>query len=208
MPTAQQIADHVLITARNAVDDIASFLLSDSVAEDDDMPGAELVLGEGMSVSADPLDRATWERTAAVSLLIGGRCVVPKDDDDDDDPDQTDPGPGYALLEGGELDGALEVADALLRDAASSDEDDWNYGNLIHHAHILRGKVFLQRRDLPGAAAELVAAGATPGSPQLDSFGPDFTLAWALLLANEDAAILTYLHAVARFWSPIGTSGL
>ena len=207
MPTAQQIADHVLATARNAVDDVAAFLLSDSVAEDRDRP-AELVLGEPMSVTADPSDRATWERHAATSLLIGARCLVPGEDDEDDDDDQTDPGAGYALLEGGELDGALEIADALLRDATSSNEDDWNYGNLIHHAHILRGKVLLQRGDVPAAAAELVAAGATPGSPQLDSFGPDFSLAWALLLANEDDAILTYLHAVARFWSPIGTSGL
>ena len=170
-----------------------------------------MILVELVVPQSDVRDRTTWDRCVAMNLVIGGRCVVGEynnDDDDDDDDDQTDPDSGYALLEGGELDGALEIADALLRDAASSDEDDWNYGNLIHHAHILRGKVLLQRGDVPAATAELVAAGATPGSPQLDSFGPDFSLAWALLLANQDDAILSYLHAVARFWSPIGTSGL
>ena len=208
MPTAQQIADHVLVTARNAVDDVAAFLLSDSVAEEEGR-NADMLLADPAVPPSDVRDRATWDRCVAMNLLVGGRCVVGEyDDDDDEEDDQTDPDSGYRLLEQGDLVGALAVVDALLRDAETSDEDDWNYGNLIHHAHILRGKVFLQRGDVPGAAAELVAAGATPGSPQLDSFGPDFTLAWALLLANEDDAILTYLHAVARFWSPIGTSGL
>ena len=52
--------------------------------------------------------------------------------------------------------------------------------------------------------AELRAAGHTPGSPQLDSFGPDIRLAWDLLQRGQDQAVLDYLHDVARFWSPIG----
>ena len=43
-------------------------------------------------------------------------------------------------------------------------------------------------------------AGKTPGSPQLDSFGPDRDLARALLERGERTAVLAYLAECARFW--------
>jgi hypothetical protein len=46
-----------------------------------------------------------------------------------------------------------------------------------------------------------VRAGKTPGSPQLNSFGPDRDLARALLERGERAAVLAYLADCARFWT-------
>jgi hypothetical protein len=113
-----------------------------------------------------------------------------------------DPDVGLGLVEAGDLDGALRFADELLAAADALSPDDWNYGNLIHDAHVIRGKAHLASGDLDLAAKELIAASETPGSPQLDTFGPDFSLAWALLLAGRDDEVLAYLRGVARFWEP------
>jgi len=61
-----------------------------------------------------------------------------------------------------------------LLDLASCYPDDWNYGNAIHHGHLVLGRVALANGDGATARAELLAAGPTPGSPQLDSFGPNY----------------------------------
>ncbi len=52
-----------------------------------------------------------------------------------------------------------------------------------------------------GAKNHLLAAGATPGSPQLDSFGPQMQLAGELLAQGEKETVLQYLDLVARFWA-------
>jgi hypothetical protein len=61
---------------------------------------------------------------------------------------------------------------ALARDyleLAAEFRKDWNYGNAIHDAHQLLGLVCLKDGDLKGAKDHLLAAGASPGSPQLNS---------------------------------------
>ena len=163
----------------------------------------ELELANRPVPVGDYRDRATWERHAAFNLVIGAQTLFsPQPGVDDDEDDAQDPDIGYRLLGAGDLAGALTVADALLVETSNTPEDDWNYGNLVHHTHILRGKVFLVQGDASAAAAEFMAAGETPGSPQLDSFGPDLSLAWALLGGGEDSAVLSYLHQIAQFWSP------
>lgn len=55
----------------------------------------------------------------------------------------------------------------------------------------------------PGAAGQpgvRAAAGDTPGSPQLNSFGPNMTLARDLLQRGETAPVLAYFEQVRRFW--------
>lgn len=110
----------------------------------------------------------------------------------------------YRALRAGDADGALDLAGHLLLEASSLPTDDWNRGNLLHHGHIIRGKVFLQRGDVDASLEELRAAGAVAGSPQLDSFGPDLSLAWAHLRAGRNAEVTSYFRDVARFWSPTG----
>ncbi|MBL8309485.1 MAG: gluconokinase [Burkholderiales bacterium] len=77
---------------------------------------------------------------------------------------------------------------------------EWNYGNAIHDAHTALGLTALHRGDLAAATRELAAAGATPGSPQLDTFGPTMQLAHALLAVGERDAVLQYFTQCRKFW--------
>jgi hypothetical protein len=83
---------------------------------------------------------------------------------------------------------------------ASRYPTDWNFGNAVHHAHLALGRVALATNDLPTARAELLAAGHTPGSPQLNSFGPNMRLAQDLLPTGERDTVLAYFDLCRRFW--------
>ena len=95
-----------------------------------------------------------------------------------------------------EFDKARQWASVMLED----DRPGWNYGNNIHHGNIALGKIALAEGDVQGAASHLLLAGATPGSPQLNSFGPDTALAKKLLEEGEKEAVLQYLDQCAKFW--------
>jgi hypothetical protein len=47
---------------------------------------------------------------------------------------------------------------------------------------------------------ELVEAGKTPGSPQLNSFGPNMSLAKDLLERKETDTVLRYFDLCGKFW--------
>ena len=79
--------------------------------------------------------------------------------------------------------------------------DDWNYGNVIHDSHQILGLVSLRSGNMEQARAHLLAAGSTPGSPQLASFGPKMILARALLEKGETQVVAEYLELVAKFWA-------
>ncbi len=95
---------------------------------------------------------------------------------------------------------ANELAQDLLRNAENF-KNNWNYGNAIHHANLVLGRIRLRRNDMAEAKEFLQRAGAAPGSPQLDSFGPNMTLAKELLEKKEKDAVLVYLDEVHEFWS-------
>lgn len=73
-------------------------------------------------------------------------------------------------------------------------------GNAIHHGNLVLGRLALQSGDVNLAKEYLLAAGRTPGSPQLDSFGPNMMLAKELLERNEKAIVLEYFALCERFW--------
>jgi hypothetical protein len=50
------------------------------------------------------------------------------------------------------------------------------------------------------AVTYLQASGQTPGSPVLDSFGPNMSLAKDLLERGETEAVLHYFEACRAFW--------
>ncbi len=50
------------------------------------------------------------------------------------------------------------------------------------------------------ARRALLAASATPGSPQLDSYGPNFELAREMLGKGEKDVVIQYLDLVGKFW--------
>lgn len=78
--------------------------------------------------------------------------------------------------------------------------NDWNYGNAIHKGNIYLGLVALDEHRIGDSKKHLLKAGDTPGSPQLNSFGPNMSLAKALLKEGEKQTVLEYIGKVSRFW--------
>lgn len=103
---------------------------------------------------------------------------------------------GMAAFVAGDLDKARTYAEAMLDDIP----DGWNRGNRIHYGNLVLGRIALSGGDLGGAGQRLLAAGRTPGSPQLNSFGPDMALAKALLERGERQTVLRYLELCLDFW--------
>ena len=94
-------------------------------------------------------------------------------------------------------------ADALAREylqLARRFPCNWNYGNAIHKANLILGLVARRGGRKAEAVSYLSSAGTTPGSPQLDSFGPSLLLAREWAKAGEHKAVAGYLRSVQRFW--------
>lgn len=205
MASAQDLVDRAMRLVREASDELAA-LAGPERSEDpgDDVLGEAVRLRVGRRGPRDrnaPITREDRERPFAIALLIAARDLRRGDEPDGvaaDDAVDT----AQAALSEGDLSAAAEIAASLLQAAADGSAQDWNHGNLLHHGHIILGIVRLREGDVPAAEAELRAAGQTPGSPQLNSFGPDLSLAWALLRLDRDEAVLDYLHGIARFWAP------
>ena len=51
---------------------------------------------------------------------------------------------------------------------------NWNYGNAIHNANAALGRIALAKGDIEAAKNYLIEAGKTPGSPQLNSYRPEY----------------------------------
>lgn len=77
---------------------------------------------------------------------------------------------------------------------------NWNYGNAIHSGNIILGRLELKLGNIEKAKNYLIQAGKTPGSPQLNSFGPNLILAKELLERGEREVILEYLKLCTNFW--------
>lgn len=102
-------------------------------------------------------------------------------------------------VDAGFVDQAEDIANGLLR-TSSQYKDDWNYGNAIHKAHLTLGRVALRQNDIPTAIEHLHSAGKTPGSPQLNTFGPNMSLAFELLKVGEKDAVLEYFDLCEVYW--------
>ena len=106
-------------------------------------------------------------------------------------------------LRRGRIEETVGYAEQMLA-AARERPEDWNHGNLLHHGHLLLGRAAYERGELEEAEAELLAAAATPGSPQLDTFGPNMALAERLLARGCREGVLRYLEACRGFWESGG----
>ncbi|WP_145170666.1 tetratricopeptide repeat protein [Gimesia aquarii] len=91
---------------------------------------------------------------------------------------------------------AKEYAEIML----SKDGSDWNSGDNIHHGNITLGRIAFAAGDVKTAKEHLLKAGNTSGSPQLNSFGPNMSLAKELLQEGEKDVVLKYLVLCAKFW--------
>jgi TonB family protein len=103
-----------------------------------------------------------------------------------------------AAVKAGALDKASLYANELLTSAQAG---DWNNGNAIHDGNMVRGLVALHSGNVEQAAKDLIEAGKTTGSPQLNSFGPNMTLASELLEKGQRDAVLEYLTLCKKFWT-------
>ncbi len=99
----------------------------------------------------------------------------------------------------GDIDKARTYAEELLRDAEA--HRDWNYGNAIHDGNMVMGLVALQAGNSAQASNFLIQSGKTAGSPQLNSFGPNMTLANVLLQKGEKDVVLEYFSLCRTFWT-------
>ena len=91
---------------------------------------------------------------------------------------------------------AKEYAEKML----SKNSTGWSYGNNIHYGNIILGKIALASNDIEQAKKRLIEAGKTPGSPQLNSFGPSMALANELLQKGEKDVVLEYFELCSKFW--------
>ena len=105
----------------------------------------------------------------------------------------------WAALEAGELKFAKLHAMKTLR--YNQDRESWDYGNIIHKANQILGRVALREGRVADAKTYLLKAGATPGSPQLNTHGPQMSLAAELMENGEKETVLEYLDLVAAFWA-------
>lgn len=99
----------------------------------------------------------------------------------------------------GDIEKARTYATELLRQAQTR-KKDWNYGNAIQHGNIVLGRIALRDGKMDEAKQYLREAGKTPGSPQLNSFGPNMTLAKDLLEKGETLVVLEYFKQCRIFW--------
>ena len=103
-------------------------------------------------------------------------------------------------LRRGRLDTAVRIAEETLT-AAPRFMREWDYGNAVHHAHLVLGHVALARGSTDDAVKHLLEAGKTPGSPQLNSFGPNMGLARDLLVAGRKDDVLQYFDLCRASWN-------
>ena len=99
----------------------------------------------------------------------------------------------------GKTEEAKQLAFTYLK-IAESKKENWNYGNAIHQANIILGKIALQEGLTEEAKEYLKAAGSTPGSPQLNSFGPNMSLAKALIELGETEAAIEFIDSSKQYW--------
>lgn len=103
-------------------------------------------------------------------------------------------------LEAGEADKARKLA-LELEKMIPSYQRDWNYGNAIQESNQVLGRIALSEGDVDEAKRRLLASADSKGSPQMNSFGPNMTLAKELLEKGETEAVLPYFDRCGKFWS-------
>jgi len=104
-----------------------------------------------------------------------------------------------AAFDAGDPVKARSYADQLLAMAPQYPKD-WNYGNAIYFGHMVLGRVELVQGNMVLAENHLLQSAQTPGSPQLNSFGPNTSLAKDLLERNDTAVVLQYFALLPKFW--------
>jgi hypothetical protein len=83
-------------------------------------------------------------------------------------------------------------------------QGDWNYGNAIQDANLVLGRIAVLEGRMEEARQHLIDSGKSPGSPQMNSFGPNMSLARDLLEKGEKEVVLEYFELCRVFWQMHG----
>ena len=100
----------------------------------------------------------------------------------------------------GKVEDARKYATELLT-LAPKFESNWNYGNAIQDGNLVLGRIAVREGRIEEAKQYLLAAGKSKGSPQMDSFGPNMSLAKDLLEKGERDTVLQYFELCRKFWT-------
>jgi hypothetical protein len=100
----------------------------------------------------------------------------------------------------GKIEDAGKFANELLT-LAPHFKGNWNYGNAIQDGNLVLGRIALRDGHIQEAGQYLLAAGRSPRSPQMDSFGPNMSLAKDLLEKGQRDVVLQYFGLCRKFWS-------
>ena len=159
------------------------------------MPVVALLI-MGVTVRAAPEELASPAEQARMNKLVQGDLSVAKNVNER----------FYALnhaaknaLNAGKKEDAKKLAEELEK-LAPQFKDDWNYGNAIQDANLVLGRLALAEGNIKEAKRRLLASADSKGSPQLNSFGPNMSLAKALLEKGERDTVLAYFKLCGRFW--------
>ncbi|HYW45668.1 MAG TPA: hypothetical protein VE959_22580 [Bryobacteraceae bacterium] len=96
------------------------------------------------------------------------------------------------------LDDARGYGQELLQSATGP--KDWNFGNAVFFGNMVLGQVALRQGNIDSARSYLLASGKTPGSPQLNSFGPNMSLARDLIESGQREAVVSFFDECRAFW--------
>jgi len=78
-------------------------------------------------------------------------------------------------------------------------KENWNYGNAIQDYNVVLGRLALREGRIEDAKRHLIEAGRSPGSPQMNSFGPNVSLAKDLLEKGEIQTVIEYFTLCKSF---------
>jgi len=99
----------------------------------------------------------------------------------------------------GKIQDAENYAKQLLT-LAPKFQSNWNYGNAIQDGNLVLGRIAVRDGRIEEAKKYLIEAGKSPGSPQMNSFGPNMSLAKDLLEKGERDTVLQYFELCRKFW--------
>lgn len=99
----------------------------------------------------------------------------------------------------GKIQDAENYASELLK-MAPDFQRNWNYGNAIQDGNLVLGRIAVRDGQINEAKKYLLEAGKSPGSPVMNSFGPNMSLAKDLLEKGERDTVLQYFELCRKFW--------
>jgi len=99
----------------------------------------------------------------------------------------------------GKIQDAENYANEVLK-MAPNFQGNWNYGNAIQDGNLVLGRIAAKNGQIEDAKKYLIEAGKSSGSPQMNSFGPNMSLAKDLLEKGERETVLQYFDLCRKFW--------